>query len=431
MWNASNATLYSTTQPRHYNGSAPSCERFYDEFRDAVSELLAASPANVTVDEQRRLAIEGAIEGYVVPAICLFGILGNVLNLVVLTRKSLTHSMDYMEKSAYLGLVGLAVSDLFFCVVRIIECFLPEKHIYFRSQDWMVELYYHTYHEGLINLFIFSSTWLTVIVALGRYVAVCHPLHARGFINLTATRISICAAFFASAVINIPRFLKFRVSPVACDLSQLTGVTRSPDDDDDDGVDCPCHVYHKDFGTLYENKDFTFYYHLCWSTVAVFLPLAVLTVCNVCLVRALRQSSRLQMTHRANRPRDAAAAGRTITPTLVVLVLMFIVLVVPSGVLGFFGEYILRHFSSSGGHYSAYMLTVAFVNCLVVVNFAVNFVLYCVINAQFRRTVVQLCSCGGACGAKGAYRPTRLGSVSGRFGQNTAVSNLSEIETEL
>lgn len=289
----------------------------------------------------------------------------------------------------------------------------------------MIGLYYNTYHEGIIDIFLFSSTWLTVIVALGRYVAVCHPLHARGFINLTATRVSICSAFFASVVINIPRFLKFSVTPVACDdEAEALNVTRPPND-----VICPCHVYHKGLGTLYENKTFTFYYYLCWSVVAVFLPLVVLAICNVCLVRALRQSSRMQMTHRANRPKDAA--GRTITPTLVALVLMFIVLVVPSGLIGFFGDYIL-HRSSSESHYRTYMLTVVFVNCLVVVNFAVNFVLYCVINAQFRRTVVQLFSCCGVCcRARGADRPTRFGSVSSRFGHNTATSNLSEIETEL
>jgi len=29
-----------------------------------------------------------------------------------------------------------------------------------------------------------SSTWLTVVMAISRYVVVCRPLHARGYISL-------------------------------------------------------------------------------------------------------------------------------------------------------------------------------------------------------------------------------------------------------
>ena len=34
------------------------------------------------------------------PLVALFGILGNALNLVVLTRRSLRYTMDHLEKSA-------------------------------------------------------------------------------------------------------------------------------------------------------------------------------------------------------------------------------------------------------------------------------------------------------------------------------------------
>jgi len=40
------------------------------------------------------------------PAVCLFGVVGNALNLIVLTRRRLQHSMDGLERSVRLGLVG-------------------------------------------------------------------------------------------------------------------------------------------------------------------------------------------------------------------------------------------------------------------------------------------------------------------------------------
>jgi len=36
---------------------------------------------------------------YLGPAVCLFGLIGNALNLVVLTRRRLQHSMDGLERS--------------------------------------------------------------------------------------------------------------------------------------------------------------------------------------------------------------------------------------------------------------------------------------------------------------------------------------------
>jgi len=56
----------------------------------------------------------------------------------------------------------------------------------------------------------------------------------------------------------------------------------------------------------------------------------------------------------------------------------------------------------------AYQTATVVTNCLFLVNFAVNFILYCVVNVQFRRTArdVLCCACSSALGRpKGmAYR---------------------------
>ncbi len=60
--------------------------------------------------------IEYILYSYVIVAICAFGLLGNILNLIVLTSKGLQKTMDRMEKSAHCGLVAMAVSDMCFCL---------------------------------------------------------------------------------------------------------------------------------------------------------------------------------------------------------------------------------------------------------------------------------------------------------------------------
>lgn len=70
--------------------------------------------------------------------------------------------------------------------------------------------------QGLINTFQLSSTWLTVNMALGRYIAICHPLHARGYIRPRGTRIAVLVILLASGVFNAPRFLHYRPVLIPC-----------------------------------------------------------------------------------------------------------------------------------------------------------------------------------------------------------------------
>jgi len=68
-------------------------------------------------------------------------------------------------------------------------------------------------------MFALTSTWLTVVMAVCRYIVVCRPLHARGYIGLRRTRWSIIAAFVFSGFVNVPRLLRFTITAKHC--SQL------------------------------------------------------------------------------------------------------------------------------------------------------------------------------------------------------------------
>jgi len=74
----------------------------------------------------------------------------------------------------------------------------------------------------LINTFQLSSTWLTVNMALGRYIAICHPLHARGYIRPRGTRIALLVILLASCVFNVPRFCHIRPLQIPCHWLLMT-----------------------------------------------------------------------------------------------------------------------------------------------------------------------------------------------------------------
>lgn len=79
--------------------------------------------------------------------------------------------------------------------------------------------------------------------------------------------------------------------------------------------------------------------------------------------------------------------------------------------------------------YYAYQTATVIINYLFLVNFAVNFVLYCVVNVQFRRTArdVICCACSSlgrqkGIGYRGVNDSRRVMSVTG-----TAVTGLQSI----
>ena len=205
------------------------------------------------------------------------------------------------------------------------------------------------------------------MMAVSRYIAVCHPLHARSFINQRGTRIIIFAVWLGSLAVNLPRFWRYRPMTVPCRLLGLPVTVQSG---------CHCVYYHRIRGQLFRVSGFASAYNAVWATVAIFVPLLAMIVCNWCLVQALRRSSAMQ--RRCCRPSvtncragpfsdtavrfgsvynrndtrfdspaatrgTTSSAGHRITPTMVALVVLFLALVGPSEILTFVKDYFMTN----------------------------------------------------------------------------------------
>ena len=59
-------------------------------------------------------------------------------------------------------------------------------------------------------------------MALGRYIAICHPLHARGYIRPRGTRIAVLVILLASCIFNAPRFCHFQTTQIPCHWLLMT-----------------------------------------------------------------------------------------------------------------------------------------------------------------------------------------------------------------
>jgi len=147
------------------------------------------------------------VHGYLCIAVCVFGIASNILNIVVLTHRRMASS------STNFILTALAISDLLPML-----SYLPYA-VYFHCLGgvqpvprqgfplaWIVFLLFN-------NSFIITShtvsVWLTVTLAVFRYITVCHHAVARRICSLWHARVAAACIVVAAVVVCLPTYLMY------------------------------------------------------------------------------------------------------------------------------------------------------------------------------------------------------------------------------
>ena len=327
------------------------------------TQLVNSTRGSTSITVQRVLYL------YFTPCLCLFGFLGNSINIFVLSQRTSPCLRDSMEKAACVGLVALAVSDMGFCL-SILPMFcidVTSNHLELYTSPGFT-LHYTIYYTGLINTFITSSTYLTAYLALARCLAICFPLSIRALFKPRIIMSITLVIFLVAILCNLPRYWYYGIHTIDCD----------------DGTQ----MYHSWRSSVSGDNRHT--YTCLYFTLCVISPLLVMMLSNTFLIRELRQTRHRQREFTRSSGSDRQSNEHIITLTLILIVLLYILLVVPSEMMNFFPEVAGDTFKSM----DAYNLVLAFMNSLQAINFSFNFVLYCVLNPHFRRMVGQMFQCG-------------------------------------
>lgn len=310
--------------------------------------------------------IEAVIYTKIILIVAIFGVFGNVLNLAVLTRKAFTSVMERMEISAHIGLISLAISDCLYSVVLIPKSFIhqPDFTLHRAITFYVV---YQSYGDAIINIFQMSSTWLTVSIAVSRYLAVCHPFKARMFIGRTSAKVSVIVAYLAALFFNIPRFWEYTIAHMHCKEGYVT--------------------YYVVPGFLRNQKQSRHVYLWFYFTLNILIPIVVLGFCNINLVRQVRGLNANDPYRKFKNWRSKQKSTDTLTLTLALIVIFYILLVTPAEVTNFILLIVdfEPHQLTTG-----FNLSLAVLNFLQTLNFAINFILYCSVHSRFRQVVAQI-----------------------------------------
>ena len=326
-------------------------------------ELYNISEINVTVvDMANQTGVTDEMTGgilatdilgiWVTGVLCLLGFAGNILSFVVLWRA-------FSGSPMFLVLRAVAISDAIFLLTVFLIQTVVNMYPYINILQWCFT------HRGYVQFYMWpilmmvqmSSVWLTVLVSMERYIAICYPFQAASTCTIPKVRKAVIIIYIGSIVFNIPRFFEFYVTPDGSNIDKT------------------------DIG---RNVVYRYLYNcVLYSLMLFFIPLFCLVFLNIKLVLALRKGKKQWQSLQFRQKKEQ---GLTLIPLTIVLV--FFICGTPSLIVN-----IIDSLNSDVWGYPGFITFMIVANFLVVLNSAVNFIIYCLLGKKFRTKLLDLCQC--------------------------------------
>ena len=144
-------------------------------------------------------------------SLCCFGIMGNILTLLVFSKFNQTSSDKKSRSSASLLLSGLAVSDtslLFILfIVKSTPSFISFTKIYPKFFTTYFFAFLMVYGWNTVDVAQCINTWVTVLVAMHRFIAIIAPHKAMIHCTFKKAKIHLIVVSIIVIIYEIPIFL--------------------------------------------------------------------------------------------------------------------------------------------------------------------------------------------------------------------------------
>lgn len=298
------------------------------------------------------------IQRVFVPLVVGIGLLGNVITIVVLTRRR-------MRSSTNVYLTALAVSDLLYLVFVFTLSFKHYPNI--REPSFLLYWQYYGFGIWFTDATTYTSIWLTVSFTVERYIAVCHPMRGR----------LICTESRAKKVIVLVYVFCF-VTTVTTPFEHEATVIQDPTDNST--------LVSGDNSTkMALNNTYRTVFYWFTTITFVFVPLILLGIFNSFLIHVVRKSQqqRCRMTQ-VEQSDSIQTQENKITITLIAVVILFMVCQIPTAIMLIYD--LFHQIPQSSVEKNILHGLGNIFNFLVTINAACNFMLYCALSDKYRRT---------------------------------------------
>ena len=283
------------------------------------------------------------------PIICVVGLTGNILTLIVLShKKMLTSTNVFLSALAVADIIKL-LNDLLYFLVSILMRTHPDAGN--RMMGYMYPFSHYIFNEAVC-----VAAWLTVSVAVERYISVCHATTAKAVCTVSRARVISTIVFVIMSLLAVPSALRYqrKVVPEPGKNGTMFEIELSP---------------------LGRNERFMTGYTWIQNLLRSIIPLFVLLILNTCIIHALRKQ---------RVPGKKMSSRNRITMMLIVVIVVFIICIFPDAIMStFFGYgYIEGSYLVKGIR--------EFTDTLLAINSAVNFMIYCLCSRSFRDIFAEI-----------------------------------------
>lgn len=243
---------------------------------EAPTDSTEDSSTQLMVSEARQDSDSGQFAPCQIYTIVLIVILILVGNLGLIGNSiSSAIIWQFKKKTATTFLLlCLALLDSFLVVTMELVTAVPIAAYYTENTQYFIKLdaYIHAYVRPLAHTVQMATTWLMVIVATQRYVAVCLPHHYSKYGTVKAARWQVAGVISFTLSFNLVRFFELRIIQ-----TRFGRVVSVPTDLGEN------YLYNKLYTT---GLDYIFIFYVC--------PLLILTEITYSLKKALGKSMKMR-----------------------------------------------------------------------------------------------------------------------------------------
>ncbi|XP_067639807.1 sex peptide receptor [Eurosta solidaginis] len=359
---------YNDTQLDDHNSSAyyeymPACQSF-----DVNANI---SYWNVTCDNPLEYGLP--LYGYIMPFLLIITIAANSLIVLILSKKHLATPTNFV-------LMAMAICDMLtviFPAPGMWYMYTFGNH-YKPLHPVSMCLAYSIFNELMPAVCHTASIWLTLALAVQRYIYVCHAPMARTWCTMPRVKRSTLYITIVAFLHQASRFFDRTYFPVTIEWNgEQTEV---------------CHVDTSEWVHKYVGEDLYFSMYYLFRVIFVHVvPCITLVTLNVLLWQAMEQAKERRKTlFRDNYKTESRKVrdSNCTTYMLITVVSVFLAVEIPIAVVTS-----LHIASSLMGEFLNYRLaniSIMFTNFFLVLSYPINFGIYCGMSRQFRETFKDL-----------------------------------------
>ncbi|RUS82836.1 hypothetical protein EGW08_009412 [Elysia chlorotica] len=305
-----------------------------------------------------------------------FGIIGNILNLIVFVKLGFSETIHVSYAALAISDAGCVVTAVWFglaCYSAVLSSELARRRL----------------HTDVCQLGIFIGGWphmafgrttalLTAWISMERCLCVTFPTRVRLIVTPKVTKILITAIFVIGLFPVVFPYVGLSIETTYDSRRNLTELF----------------LYYNAENELSALNDLGF---LLYGAIYPITSWITVSVCTAFLVVQLKRSSRWRKSNTSGnnlptelgRLRSAERRERRVTKTVVIIASVFIISSLPFSA-SLVASVVDRNYSVKGHYRSVFMINTGLLTIFGVANSSINFIVYALTGSRFKSTLVGL-----------------------------------------